>query len=275
VLSQSGATLREVGTTNRTKIADYEKAINERTRVLLRVHPSNYRIVGFTAMPSVADLAAVAKKHDLLFYEDIGSGALVDLGKFGIGDEPMVRASIEAGADIVTFSGDKLLGGPQAGIIVGKKEFVERLRKHPLYRALRVDKLAYAALEATLDSYCRDAASSEVPVQRMLSLTADDIAGRVDRFTRSLIDKVGKKSDLKFEISEGESAIGGGAAPAAQLKTSLIALSHKKMGPQRLELALRQSKPPVIARIVDDKVVLDLRTVSETEQLFEIVASLA
>lgn len=277
VLSQSGATLHEVGTTNRTKLADYEKAINKKTRVLLRVHPSNYRIVGFTATPSVADLAALAQKHKILFYEDIGSGALVDLSKFGLADEPVVRASLEAGTDLVTFSGDKLLGGPQAGIIAGKKQFVEQLRRHPLYRALRVDKLAYAALEATFGSYRRDTAVSEVPVQRMLSMTQDELGRRASQFTEMLSDSIGQKGDLKFEIMNGESAIGGGAAPAAHLETKLIALSHKKMNAPRLELALRQSSPPVIARIVDDRVMIDLRTVSESEQLqlLEIVAKLA
>jgi L-seryl-tRNA(Ser) seleniumtransferase len=277
VLSQSGATLREVGTTNRTKLTDYEKAINKKTRVLLRVHPSNYRIVGFTATPSVSDLAAIAEKHRILFYEDIGSGALLDLGRFGLGDEPVVSASIEAGADLVTFSGDKLLGGPQAGIIAGKSEFIEKLRKHPLYRALRVDKLTYAALEATLDAYRRDPAASNVPVQQMLAIGKDEIEARALRFTEMLRNTLDSKSNLKFEIRDGESAIGGGAAPAAHLETKLIAFSHQTTSPRRLELALRQSKPPVIARLVDSKVVIDLRTVSETEEpeLLDVVASLA
>ena len=273
VLSQSSAVLREVGTTNRTKLADYERAINKETRVLLRVHPSNYRIVGFTATPTVGELATLAHKHKILFYEDIGSGALIDLSEFGPADEPVVRTSVDAGADIVTFSGDKLLGGPQAGIIAGESEYIDRLRQHPLYRALRVDKLAYAALEATLEAYRRDAAAQEVPVQRMLSLTTDEIARRVDRFVSAL----GTSGNLKFEISDGESAIGGGAAPAAHLKTKLIALSHTTMSPQRLELALIQSSPPVVARIIDDRVMIDLRTVAETEEaeLLDILAKLA
>ena len=277
VLSQSGAALHEVGTTNRTKLADYEMAISKKTRVLLRVHPSNYRIVGFTATPSVVDLAALAHKHKVLFYEDIGSGALVDLTKSGLMDEPIVRASIEAGADVVTFSGDKLLGGPQAGIIAGKKQFVEELRRHPLYRALRVDKLAYAALEATLASYRRDTAASEVPVLRMLSMTPEEIGRRASQFIELLSDKIGENGDLKFEVVDGESAIGGGAAPATHLETKLIALSHKKMSAPRLELALRQADPPVIARIVDGRVMIDLRTVSETDQsqLLDRVANLA
>jgi L-seryl-tRNA(Ser) seleniumtransferase len=270
VLSQSGAALREVGTTNRTKLADYERAIGKKTRVVLRVHPSNYRIVGFTSAPSVEELAALAHKHSVLFYEDIGSGALTDLSVFGLGDEPVVNASIAAGADIVTFSGDKLLGGPQSGIIAGKAECIDRLRKHPLYRALRVDKLAYAALEATLESYRRGAAAVEVPVQRMLSLSTADISRRLD----DLAKRIGKISNLKFEILDGESAIGGGAAPAAHLATRLIALTHEKMSAPRLELALRQSEPPVIARITEDKVLIDLRTVTESEEE-ELLAALA
>jgi L-seryl-tRNA(Ser) seleniumtransferase len=262
VLSQSGATLREVGTTNRTKLADYEKAIGDKTRVLLRVHPSNYRIVGFTAAPSVNKLADLAHKHEILFYEDIGSGALIDLTEAGLADEPVVRASIDAGADVVTFSGDKLLGGPQAGIIAGKAVYIDRLRKHPLYRALRLDKLAYSALEATLDVYRRDGASSEIPVQKMLSLKSDEIGRRAERFVAGLKGK----GNLRFEISDGVSAVGGGAAPSAQLHTRLIALTHENMTAPRLELTLRQSKPPIITRIVDNKVMIDLRTVTEAEE---------
>jgi L-seryl-tRNA(Ser) seleniumtransferase len=274
VLSQSGAMLREVGTTNRTKLADYERAIGKKTRVVLRVHPSNYRIVGFTATPSVGELAALAHKHKVVFYEDIGSGLLIDSR---LVDEPVVSSSITAGADIVTFSGDKLLGGPQAGIIAGKEEFIGRLRKHPLYRALRVDKLAYAALEATLDSYRREAARSEIPVQLMLSLSEDEIAARVSRFTAELQKKLGMKKNLKFEISNGESAVGGGAAPSAHLQTKLIPITSSTMKAPRLELALRQSDPPVIARIVNDKVVIDLRTVAEEEEpeLLTVLADLA
>ncbi len=276
VLKQSRAKLHEVGTTNRTKLADYEKAINDKTRLILRVHPSNYRIVGFTATPSVVELAELAHKHDLLLYEDIGSGALIDLSNLGLGDEPVVSKSIADGADIVTFSGDKLLGGPQAGIIAGKSEFVERLRKHPLYRALRVDKLAYAALEATLDPYRRDEASNEIPVLRMLSMSKTEIAERVGRFVKRLEEKLGGISNLRFEISDGESATGGGAAPAVQLETKLLAISHQKMKAPRLEQLLRNADPPVITRIVDDRVMIDLRTVSERDEkeLFEILGSI-
>lgn len=265
VLSQSGAALREVGTTNRTKLADYEKAINAKTRLLLRVHTSNYRIVGFTAMPSLPELAGLAHAHDLLLYEDLGSGALIDMSRFGLNDEPVVKRSIVDGADIVTFSGDKLLGGPQAGIIAGKKEFIDRLRKHPLYRAMRVDKLAYSALEATLDSYRRDA-THEIPVLQMLSMGKNEIAERVERLAKRLEEKLKGISNLKFEISDGVSAVGGGAAPAIEPETKLLALSHQNIKTPRLEQLLRNSDPPVITRIMDDRVMIDLRTVSEAEE---------
>ena len=266
VLSQSGATLHEVGTTNRTKLADYEKAINEKTRLILRVHPSNYRIVGFTATPSVAELAVLAHSKDLLLYEDIGSGALIDLSGLGLRDEPVVSRSIADGADVVTFSGDKLLGGPQAGIIAGKIEYIEQLRKHPLYRALRVDKLAYAALEATLDAYRRDAAVDEIPVLRMLSMSKAEMEMRVVRFAKQIEEKLNGSSNLRFETLDGASAVGGGAAPAVQPETKLLAVSHSSMKAPKLEQLLRNSEPPVIARIVDDRVVIDLRTVSEADE---------
>ena len=267
VLSQSRAKLREVGTTNRTKLADYEKALTDKTRMILRVHPSNYRIVGFTATPSLAELADLAHKHGLLLYEDIGSGALIDLSNTGLTDEPVVSRSIIDGADIVTFSGDKLLGGPQAGIIAGKSEYVSRLRKHSLYRALRIDKLAYAGLEATLEPYRQGEAMSEIPLLKMLSMSKAAIAKRVESFAKRLSEKLDENSNLKFEIIDGMSAVGGGAAPAAELQTKLLALSHQKMKTVRLEQRLRNEEPPVIARIEDDKVMIDLRTVSDAEQV--------
>ncbi len=271
VLAQSGATLREVGTTNRTKLADYEKAINEETRVILRVHPSNYRIVGFTAMPTLAELAAISRSRNVLFYEDIGSGALIDLSDFGLKDEPIVRDSIAAGVDVVTFSGDKLLGGPQSGIIAGRAEVIERLRKHPLYRALRVGKTVYAALESTLDVY-RRSAYDEIPVLRMLRMTKEEIGERAERFVAG-----SQISDLRFEIIDGHSAIGGGAAPNVQLETRLIAVSHAEMSASKLEFKLRQNDVPIIARIVEDQVVIDLRTVGEEDEaaLTKIFASIA
>jgi len=261
VLTQSGATLREVGTTNRTKLADYEKALGENTKVILRVHPSNYRIVGFTAMPSLSDIAELAHRNGILLYEDLGSGALIDFGGFGLTDEPVVSDSIRVGVDIVTFSGDKLLGGPQAGIIAGRAEFIDRLRKHPLYRALRVDKLTYAALDATLDAYRRSASKTEIPVLRMLALTKIEITERA----RNFVQKLGALNDLNFELIDGESAIGGGAAPAVKLETKLVAIKHRQMSASRLEDALRNSTPPVITRIVEDRVVIDLRTVRPSD----------
>ncbi|MFN0140938.1 MAG: L-seryl-tRNA(Sec) selenium transferase [Pyrinomonadaceae bacterium] len=266
VLTQSGARLSEVGTTNRTKLADYEKAVGENTRMLLRVHPSNYRIVGFTTMPTAAELAALARQRDLVFYEDIGSGALRDLSPIGIAGEPVVAESIKAGVDIVTFSGDKLLGGPQAGIIAGKRDLIDKLRRHPLYRALRVDKITYAALEATLEIHRRGEALNEIPTLKMLSMNKEQIGERVAQFVEKLANKLGEKSDLKFGVIDGDSATGGGAAPDAKLETKLIAFTHKTLSAVRIEHKLRFATVPVIARIVDDRVLLDLRTVSEVEE---------
>jgi len=276
VLTQSGTLLREVGTTNRTTLADYENAISEKTRIILRVHPSNYRIVGFTATPDIADLADLAHRSNILIYEDIGSGALVDLIEAGLSDEPAVAHSISAGVDVVTFSGDKLLGGPQSGIIAGKREFVERLRKNPLYRALRIDKLAYAALEGTLRAYRRGVAPEEIPVLRMLSMSRESIAERVEKLQKRLREKLGTDSNLRFETVYGTSAVGGGAAPAVELETQLIGLFHSGLTASKLEASLRQANPPVIARIADDRVIIDLRTVAEAEEseLLEILVAI-
>lgn len=260
VLSASGATLREVGTTNRTKLSDYQRAITRRTKMILRVHPSNYRVVGFTAAPTLSELADLARISGKILYEDLGSGALIDLGL----GEPTVAGSIKAGVDVVTFSGDKLLGGAQAGIIAGKKVIIGRLRRHPLYRALRVDKLIYAALEATLLSYRRDEAKKDVPVARMLSATRAQITRRAKALVGEIVRS--EISNLTFEIVHGVSATGGGAAPGVELETALIAVSHAKKSAVTLEQALRLSDPPVIARIVDDKIVIDLRTVAPEDE---------
>lgn len=261
VLSRSGATMKEVGTTNRTRLADYEKAINQNTSMILKVHPSNYRIVGFTASPTLSELSELARQKNLLLCEDAGSGAVADLGDLGLADEPVIRESIRSGADIVTFSGDKLLGGPQAGIIVGKHELIKRLRKDPLYRALRVSKLVYAALEATLESHLRGNASDEVPVLKMLAANSADLEQRC----WMLVENLGN-SDLSAEIIQGRSAVGGGAAPMVQPESPLIVLKHSELSPTELERKLRTSSKPVITRILDDKVTIDLRTVSEEEE---------
>jgi L-seryl-tRNA(Ser) seleniumtransferase len=266
VLAQSGCTLREVGTTNRTKISDYEAAIREGTSMIMRVHPSNYRVIGFTASPSNAELVDLARTRDVVFFEDAGSGALVDLSAVGLHDEPVIRRSIEDGIDIVAFSGDKLLGGPQAGIIVGRSKFIEKIKRNPLYRALRVDKMVYAALEATLDSYMREAHFSEIPVLRMLSASADEIEARSLEFVKRMKDELGASSSLELSLIKGESAVGGGAAPAIQPATVLVAVRHDPLSASQIEERLRSFDPPVIARIEEDQLLLDLRTVEPEDE---------
>jgi L-seryl-tRNA(Ser) seleniumtransferase len=276
VMAQSGTSMVEVGTTNRTRLSDYERAITERTRLILRVHPSNYRIVGFTSSPTLQELAQLARERNLLLYEDAGSGALTDLAPFGLEGEPVISESVARGADVVTFSGDKLLGAAQAGLVVGRREIIERLRRHPLYRALRADKLALAALEATLDSYRRGEAAREVPALRMLAATREEIEGRARAFTRRLRARLGDGA-LNFEIVEGRSAIGGGSAPTTHPQTALVALTHATLSASAFDDRLRLHAPPVVARILDDRVVLDLRTVSEDEEaeLLDALASVA
>jgi L-seryl-tRNA(Ser) seleniumtransferase len=262
VMEQSGATMREVGTTNRTKVSDYEKAVNENTKLFLKVHPSNYRIVGFTETPDLRELAELAHRHNILLYEDAGSGAIFDLSKYGLTDEPIIADSIKAGVDVVTFSGDKLLGGAQSGLIVGRREVIEKIRKHPLYRALRVDKLISVALEATLESFRREVALQEIPVLKMLSMTEIQLKERAEKF----VERFDENSDLRIEIIEGNSVVGGGSAPLVQPPTTLLAVTHQKMSADKLEESLRSSSPPVIVRILEDKVLIDLRTVSEPEE---------
>jgi L-seryl-tRNA(Ser) seleniumtransferase len=265
VMAQSGTRLIEVGTTNRTRADDYRQAITEQTRLLMRVHPSNYRIVGFTSTPALAELAALAREAELPLYEDAGSGALVDLRRYGLEGEPLIGESIASGADLVSFSGDKLLGAAQAGLIVGRRPLVELLRKHPLYRALRADKLALVALEATLDAHRRAAAFKEVPALRMLATTKAEINKRARGLLRRL-KRSAATNQLRGELMQGVSAIGGGAAPTTRLPTTLIALTHESLSADALEEALRRQTPPVIARISESKVVLDLRTVAADEE---------
>jgi L-seryl-tRNA(Ser) seleniumtransferase len=268
VMASSGTRMVEVGTTNRTHLEDYRRAINANTRLIMRVHPSNYRIVGFASTPEIAELASLAHEHDLPLYEDGGSGVLSDLSGYGVVDEPTVSDIVAAGADVVSFSGDKLLGSAQAGLIVGTQAIVDRLRKHPLYRALRSDKLRLAALEATLTAHQRDLAASEVPVLQMLALTADEIEQRA----RHLLEQV-TPTDLQINLEGGDSAVGGGSAPTSNLRSALIALSHPRKSASQLEQQLRQTSPPVVARIADDKVLLDLRTVP-SEDLPALISAL-
>ncbi len=263
VLEESGATLREVGTTNRTKVSDYEKAISDATGLLMRVHPSNYRVIGFTESPTNLQLATLAKEKGIPFFEDAGSGAIVDLSKFGL-DEPTISSSISDGADLVAFSGDKLLGGVQAGFIVGRKNLVDMVRRHPLYRALRLDKLAYAAIEATLTSYVRGTHFEDIPTLRMLSAEPDAIRSRADEFVRGLFGKLPKR--MRVEIVEGESVIGGGSAPDVKPKTWLISINIETLPVAQIDNFLHSRLMPVIGRITGDRFLLDLRTVLPHEQ---------
>ena len=306
VMAQSGAVLREVGTTNKTRAADYAAAVNDRTALVLRVHPSNFRIEGFTERPSLADLIALGRQFNVPVAEDLGSGLLVsvttaarprhdpvttaapprhdpgttaapprhDRGTTAapprhdpgttaaparplLGDEPAVEDSVSAGVDVCCFSGDKLLGGPQAGIIVGRTAIVDRIRRHPLMRALRVDKMTYAALEATLGEYAAGRAATTVPVQQMLTATADDIQPRAHALAAAINAIDGWRAD----VIAGVSAVGGGSAPGIEIPTQLVAISKRDLGADALDERLRGLTPPIIARIERDRVVLDLRTV--------------
>jgi L-seryl-tRNA(Ser) seleniumtransferase len=260
IMAESGATLREVGTTNRTRIADYERAINEHTRLLLRVHPSNFQITGFAEKPSLEQLAALSQRASLPLVEDLGSGCLVDLSAAGIA-EPLVRHSIDAGVSVVLFSGDKLLGGPQAGIIAGKNEIVARIRRHPLFRALRVDKLTTAALAATLGAYLR-AALDEIPALRMIRLTPQELKRRAENFLRELTPEL-PLDEVELEITDGASLPGGGSTPTQSLPTKIIRIASARHSAAQLEQRLRCSptRISVIARVEDDRLALDLRTV--------------
>lgn len=265
VMSNSGTQMIEVGTTNRTHLDDYRRAITEGTRLIMRVHPSNYRIVGFTTSPSLSELAQLAHDQKLGLFEDAGSGVLTDLGPYELGNEPVISDCISEGADVVSFSGDKLLGSTQAGLIVGRREIVNRLRRHSLYRALRVDKLTLAALEATLESHRRGTALQDVPALHMLSLRREEIELRAKNLTESLSQR-SPNSGLIIAIREGKSAVGGGSGPATHPATVLISLQHASLSADEIQRRLRLSSPPVIARIAGGRVLIDLRTVAPEEE---------
>ncbi len=267
VMSKSNATLREVGTTNRTRVADYERAINEKTRLLLRVHRSNFEITGFTEQPGIEELAALARKKNIPLMEDLGSGALFDLRSIGVSGEPSVLDSLRAGVDVVSYSGDKLLGGPQAGILSGRADLISRMRTNSLFRALRVDKLTYAALEATLLAYVKQDHNA-IPALRMMHLSKDEINHRAEVVAGSV-----RSSVLKVEIIDGESVIGGGAAPSATLPTRLLAVTREGLSADEILARLRASESSVIARVEEGRVLLDLRTVFP-EQDEKVVATL-
>jgi L-seryl-tRNA(Ser) seleniumtransferase len=259
IMEQSGAILREIGTTNRTHIKDYENAISEKTRLLLRVHPSNFKVTGFTDKPALEELVALSQRSGLPLVEDLGSGCLVDLSGHGV-SEPTVKQSVEAGVSLVMFSGDKLLGGPQAGIIAGKKELIARVRRYPLFRALRVDKLTIAALEATLGAYLR-AAWDEIPAIRMIRATPQELKRRAENFIRELRPEL-PLDEVEIEVADGSSLAGGGSTPSQSLPTKIIRIASARYSATRLEQRLRRAPGiSVIARVEDDRLVLDLRTV--------------
>ena len=262
IMQRSGAVLREVGTTNRTRIDDYREAINERTRLLLRVHPSNFRIEGFTARPELRELVALGAERGVPVYEDLGSGCVADLRAFGI-EEPLVGDSLRAGVSLVSFSGDKLLGGPQAGILAGERRLITRLRRNPMFRALRLDKLIYQALEATLRNLLLER-WDQIPALMMISQSTQELRTRTESFAQRL-------RAVRTEILEGSSLIGGGATPEQPLASWLVAVQCADV--VEVERQCRLSDPPVIARIEDDRVLFDLRTVfpSEEEELARVI----
>jgi L-seryl-tRNA(Ser) seleniumtransferase len=278
VMAQSGAILREVGTTNRTRAGDYDAAVSDRTALILRVHRSNFTIEGFTERPTLAELVEAGRRHRVPVAEDLGSGNLVgglaqsaDLAGLRVADrpwlepflrdEPTIQGSIAAGVDVVCVSGDKLLGGPQAGIILGRREMLGRIRRHPLMRAFRVDKMTYAALTGTLTEYATGRAVESIPVLRMLTRTPESIEARA----RAVADRLQSSALYECEIVDGRSTVGGGTTPGLTLPTRLLALTHPGLSADALETALRAAELPVIARIERDRVVLDLRTVFEDE----------
>ena len=269
VMAQSGAILREVGTTNKTRAADYAAAISEKTALILRVHPSNFRIDGFTERPSLPQLVSVGKKFSIPVAEDLGSGELRSASEVhamssrsASEGEPTVVGSLADGVGVCCFSGDKLLGGPQAGIIVGRRAMIDRIRTHPLMRALRVDKLTYAALEATLVEYAAGRADQTVPVRRMLAMTADDVRARAERVAA----QINATGAWHATLADSASAVGGGSAPGVALPTTVIALTHDVHSADAIEQRLRAADPPVIGRIEADQVLLDLRTVLSEDE---------
>ena len=265
VMAQSGAILVEVGTTNRTRAADYERAITEATAFLMRAHASNFKVIGFTEDTPLTTLADISREHGLRLVDDLGSGALLDTAQFGLDHEPMVRESLAAGADLVAFSGDKLLGGPQAGIIVGQRDLIDHLKRHPLARAIRADKLCLAALTATLDHYRKGEATEKIPIWQMIARPYDDV-----RQTATIW-----AAQLGARVLDGESAVGGGSLPGATLPTALMAVEVPR--PDAFLAELRTTDPPVIARIADNQVLFDPRTVlpGQEDRLIRVVKALS
>jgi L-seryl-tRNA(Ser) seleniumtransferase len=255
ILAKSGAILREVGTTNRTRLADYEDALSDATRLILRVHQSNFSMEGFTERPALRDLISLGKRRNVPVFNDQGTGLITSLEPLGIGSEPTLLGSFHLGCDLIAASGDKLLGGPQCGLLIGNTGLVQKIRKNPLYRAFRADKLTYAALQATLSDYA-SGKNSTIPVHRMLNASATEIFNRCECISRQV-----NSAELAAQAVPVLSLIGGGTAPTARLQSAAVSLHHQVLQPQALLLALRRLDPPVIGRIHEDQVLLDLRTV--------------
>lgn len=264
VMNRSGAILREIGTTNRTHLSDYERAIGEQSALILKVHTSNFRIVGFTADVELRELAELAHSHHLPIMEDLGSGCLIDLSKYGLDWEPTVQEAIKEGADIVTFSGDKLMGGPQAGIILGRGEYIQRIKVNPLNRAVRIDKLTLAGLESTLLIYLDEAkAIREIPTLRMLTYSRDELRKKAQRLSRKIRAKIPR--GLSIGVRDDVSQVGGGAYPVQLLPTYVVTLKPDHGSVHQLEEKLREGKPPIIARVSKEEVLLDVRTIGDDE----------
>jgi L-seryl-tRNA(Ser) seleniumtransferase len=266
IMAKSGAILREVGATNRTHPADYENAINEKTALLLKVHTSNYKVVGFTAEVALEQLVAMGKKHQLPVMEDLGSGALIDLSRYGLPKEPIVAERIQTGADVVTFSGDKILGGPQAGLMVGKKDLIGRMNRNHLQRALRCGKLTLAALEATLRRYRQSPnIVQEIPTLRAFTRPMDEIRAMGETLVPELATALG--NEFRITLQESTAQIGSGALPTEELPTVVIAIEHPTLGANAIAQRFRAANPPIIGRINDDRFLLDLRTIFDSDEL--------
>ena len=261
IMEASGARLREVGTTNKTRLSDYQQAIDEDTALILRVHPSNYKIMGFTLKPGLDEMAELARQSGIPLVEDVGSGYLFPTGHPALEDEPTVQRAIQSGIDLTCFSGDKLLGGPQAGIMVGRRDLVERIRKNPLMRACRVDKVTYAALEHVLIEYEQGRWQETLPVYRMLQASPDEIGARASRMAERLTEQ-----GFQAALAEGESLIGGGSAPEERLPTRLLSVQSPTLSAAQAERRLRSHDPPVLVRIEKDRLLLDLRTVFPADE---------
>jgi len=266
VIQKSGCKLIEVGTTNRTHPSDYISAITPDTALLLKAHTSNYRVIGFTSSVDLKELVKIGRRYSVPVIEDLGSGSLVDLSQFGLPGEPQVRESINAGADVVTFSGDKLLGGPQAGIIVGKREYLQRINKNPLKMALRVDKLTIAALEATLKLYLQpEVLSKNLPTLKFLIRPVSEIVLVADEASRLLRQRLGK--GYSVEIEDGESKIGSGSLPEEVIATKVISIVHKEIPPEKIFEMFLKNNPPILGRVRKEKFLLDMRMIEKADEV--------